>query len=162
MERAVIAFARAVEQLEQHSPVDRRAIIELANTFVVYSDRWHHSKEGFLVSQVLARGHNANEFLIRTFYDEHVSTDPLLTGLNQAADQYAQSGSFEPLVNCLRQAVDYYPGHMWKADHLLFPLADAVLTPADQHALQEQFVSIEQVVGGGMHARLRAIVEEFG
>ncbi len=162
MERAMIAFAGAVGRLEQHSAVDRGSLIELAETFALYADRWHHSKEGFLVSQMLARGRNADEFLIRTFHDEHVRTHPLLSDLSQAANEYSQSGSIEPLANCLRQAVDYYPGHMWKADHLLFPLADAVLTPADQRALEAQFVSIEEMVGRGMHARLRAIVEEFG
>ncbi len=161
MQGAVVAFAEIIHRLEQHSTLDHRSVAELALTFAIYGDRWHHAKEGFLISQMLARGRSADEYLIRTFYDEHYRVQSLLTNLKQAADQYSQRGDSVALADSFRQAVDFYPGHMWKADHLLFPMADAVLSVADQKALLEQFDSIEGTVGREMQLQLRMIVEEF-
>jgi hypothetical protein len=57
--------------------------------------------------------------------------------------------------------VDFYPGHMWKADHILFPLADDLLSEKDQGVLIEQFAWIESAVGGNADEQLRAIATEF-
>jgi hypothetical protein len=50
---------------------------------------------------------------------------------------------------------------MWKAEHLLFPLADELLSEADQCVLIQQFDLIESVVGSDLNEQLRAIVAEF-
>jgi hypothetical protein len=50
---------------------------------------------------------------------------------------------------------------MWKADHVLFPLADDLLSETDQGVLVEQFSWIESAVGGDADEELRAIVAEF-
>jgi len=39
--------------------------------------------------------------------------------------------------------VELYPGHIWKEDYLLFPLAGKVLSPADHVALSKQFEEVE-------------------
>jgi len=64
-------------------------------------------------------------------------------------------------VRSLRDVIDFYPGHMWKADHLLFPLGDELLSEADQQVLIQQFDWIESVVGSDIDEQLRAIVAEF-
>lgn len=161
MESAILAFAEIIKCLEQGAELDRRSVIELAELFPVYADHWHHSKEGFLISQMLARGRSHGEYLIRTFYEEHARIQPLLANLTKGAEEHSNSGMAEPLAGCLREVVDFYPGHMWKADHLLFPLADSILSPADEQALVEQFDSIEQMVGKGTSMQLRALVKEL-
>lgn len=161
MESAILAFAEIIKGLEQGTALNRSSVMELTELFLVYADSWHHSKEGFLISQMLARGRSTGEYLIRTFYEEHARIQPLLGNWKKAAEQYSRSGIAEPLAGCLREVVDFYPGHMWKADYLLFPLADSILSPADEQALVEQFDSIEQMVGKGMSMRLRALINEL-
>ena len=64
-------------------------------------------------------------------------------------------------MHSLRNVVDFYPGHMWKAEHLLFPLADELLSEMDQSVLIQQFDWIESIVGAEINGELRAIVAEF-
>ncbi len=50
---------------------------------------------------------------------------------------------------------------MWKADHLLFPLAGELLSAADQDVLIQQFDWIESAVGSDTDEQLRTVVPEF-
>jgi hemerythrin-like domain-containing protein len=109
------------------------------------------------------RGGCSAEYPGRTFYEEHQRIQPLLANLAKTAHEYLQAAHCTPesLVRSLRDVIDFYPGHMWKADHLLFPLGDELLSEADQQVLIQQFDWIESVVGSDIDEQLRAIVAEF-
>ena len=94
---------------------------------------------------------------------QHQHIQPLLAHLEGAAHEYLQAahGTPESLVRSLRNIIDFYPGHMWKADHLLFPLANELLSEVDQVVLLQQFDWIESVIDSDMDEQLRAIVAEF-
>jgi hemerythrin-like domain-containing protein len=143
--------------------LDRRQVWEIAQSFKTYVQRCHHAKEDFLLSMVRARGGSSADYPFRTFYEEHHHIHSLLVDLAKAAREYLEAFRVtrELLVRSLRDAVDFYPGHMWKAEHLLFPLADELLSEADQCVLIEQFDWIESVVGSDVNEQLRAIVAEF-
>lgn len=163
IESAILAFTGIIKDLDAGTAVDRRRVWEIAQSFKTYVQRRHHSKEDFLLSMVRARGRSAAEYPFRTFYEEHQRIQSLLTGLAKASHEYLEAfpDTSESLVYSLRNVVDFYPGHMWKAEHLLFPLADELLSETDQGVLIQQFDWIDSVVGADMNEELRAIVAEF-
>ncbi|MGB8064913.1 MAG: hemerythrin domain-containing protein [Candidatus Sulfotelmatobacter sp.] len=163
IESAILAFTVIIKDLDAGAALNRRRVWEIAQSFKTYVGRCHHSKEDFLLSMVRARGGSSAEYPFRTFYEEHRHIQSILSDLAKAAHEYLEAlpGTPESLVSCLRNVVDFYPGHMWKAEHLLFPLADEVLSETDQGVLIQQFDWIESVVGADTDEELRAIVAEF-
>jgi hemerythrin-like domain-containing protein len=163
IECATLAFADIIKELQRGNALDRRRVWEITQSFNTYVGRWHHAKEGFLLSMVRARGGCSAEYPGRTFYEEHRHIRPLLGNLEGATHEYLQAahGIPESLVRSLRDIVDFYPGHIWKADHLLFPLANELLSEVDQVVLLQQFDWIESVVDSDIDEHLRAIVAEF-
>ncbi len=163
IERAVLAFAGIVTELESGKALDRNRVFELAQSFKGYVERCHHAKEDFLLAMLRARAGASAEYPIRTFYEEHQHLQTLLAKLAKAAHDYLHMlhGTPDQLVSAFRGVVDFYPGHMWKADHLLLPFADQLLSEADQSVLVDQFEWIQSVVGGDIGEELKAIVSEF-
>ena len=160
---ALVAMAASIKKLEKGYTLDRRQVWEMAGAFVTFVGRMHHGKEDFLLSMIRARKGCSDEYAIRTFYDEHHRVEELLARLRKTAAEYldAADQDSERLIESLQQVVDFYPGHMWKADHVLFPLADDLLSDTDQGVLVEHFSWIESIVGGDADENLRAIVAEF-
>ena len=163
IENALVAMAAIIKKLEKDNTLDRRRVWEMAQSFATFVGRSHHSKEDFLLSMIRARRGCSDEYAVRTFYEEHHRIEELLARLRKTANEYLDAAGecSEPLVGSLRDVVDFYPGHMWKADHVLFPLADDLLSEIDQGVLVEQFSWIESAVGGNADEQLRAITAEF-
>jgi hemerythrin-like domain-containing protein len=120
-------------------------------------------KEDFLLCMVRACEESFGRYPVQSFYDEHHRTQPILINLVKAAQEYTHhSGSDgEALVRSLCDVIDFYPGHIWKGDHLLLPLADELLREADKHVLIQQFKWIESTVGDDAAREFAAMVAEF-
>lgn len=163
IENALIAMADIIKRLEKDNTLDRHQLWEMAQAFATFVGRSHHTKEDFLLSMIRARRGCSDEYAVRTFYQEHHRVEVLLARLRKTADEYlgATDQSTELLVGSLQDVVDFYPGHMWKADRVLFPLADDLLSETDQGVLAEQFSWIDSAVGGDANEEFRAIVAEF-
>jgi len=163
IEDATVAIAEVIKELEKGTSLDRRRVVEIAQSFATFVGRCHHPKEDFLLSMIRTRCGCTGEYPVRTFYEEHHRVELLLAGLSKTAKEYAEAvhGNSRPLVQCFVDVVDFYPGHMWKADHILFPLADELLSELDQEVLIQQFAWIDSAVGSGADEQLRAIVAEF-
>ena len=163
MERAMVVFVEIISKLEAGVALDRRKVAEMVQAFKAYVELWHHPKEDFVLSILRDRGVSSSDYPMRAFYEEHDRIEPLLAALHQAAQKYLQCtiGDPENLTIALSDVVDLYPGHMWRTDHLLFPLAKAKLADRDQEALIEQYDSIETMIGSDVNLELKAILEEL-
>ena len=163
IETAIEAIAEIVKELRQGSGLDRSQIWEMAQSFVIFVGRCHHSKEDFLLFMMRARKGCSVEYSVGSFHAEHHRVELLLAGLQRAANEDLESadGHLAPLVASLQDVVDFYPGHLWKADHVLFPLADDLLSQHDHEVLVEHFAWIEAAVGANAEEQLRAIAAEF-
>lgn len=163
IEHAIEAIADLIKELEKGTSLNPRQVWEIAQSFATFVGTSHHTKEDFLLAMIRARRGCSDEYPIRSFYAEHHRVEELLASLRKTANEYLEGadGSADSLVGSLREVVDFYPGHMWKADHILFPLADDLLSETDQGVLVEQFAWIESAVGSNAEERLRAIAAEF-
>ena len=163
IEQAILALAWILKELQTGTVLDPRRVLEMAKSFKNYLERCHHVKEDFLLSMVRACEGSFARYPVQSFYDEHHRTQPLLTNLVKTAQENSQSNgaNTEALVHSLRDVVDFYPGHIWKADNLLFPLASELLRQTDQHVLIQQFKWIESAVGRNCGEEFSALVAEF-
>jgi hemerythrin-like domain-containing protein len=163
IENAIEAIADIIKELEKGTSLNRRQVWELAESFATFVGRSHHTKEDFLLSMIHARKGCSDEYSIRSFYAEHHRVEVLLASLRKSANEYleAVAGSSAQLVGSFQDVVDFYPGHMWKVDHILFPLADDLLLETDQGVLVEQFAWIESAIGGNADEQLHAVAKEL-
>lgn len=163
IESATAAIADIIKELEKGAAFDRRRVWEMAQLFATYVSRSHHAKEDCVASLIRARRGSSAEYPVRTFYEEHHRLDVLLASVQKRVNQYlgAAHGSSVALAESLRAVVDFYRGHVWKADHILFPLAEELLSETDQEVLVQQFAWIESTVGGDAGEQLRANIAEF-
>jgi quercetin dioxygenase-like cupin family protein len=90
---------------------------------------------------------------------EHEKGRVLVKQLAESVDAFAGGGGAlkDSLIQALRGLVELYPGHIWKEDYLLFPLAGKVLSAADHVALSKQFEEIELEFGPDVHSKFERL-----
>jgi hemerythrin-like domain-containing protein len=123
----------------------------------VYADKLHHGKEETLFFPMLVkRGVPPQGCPIGGLNHEHEKGRALVRALAEQAPAYAQGtpGAKEGLRETLRGILDLYQNHIWKEDAMVFPMADKVLTAADQKELTEKFAEVDQAVGLDVVAQL--------
>lgn len=148
------AMAAAIEHGERP---DATRLAAAAEFLRVYGDRLHHGKEEtFFFPMLVQRGVPPQGCPIGGLNHEHEKGRALVKAL---AEQATACGAGHPaareaLLETLRGLVDLYQNHIWKEDAMVFPMADKVLTAADQEELSAQFAEVDQAVGLDTIARL--------
>ena len=81
----------------------------------------------------------------------------------EQASAYAQGkpGAKEGLLETLRAILDLYQNHIWKEDAMVFPMADKVLTEADEAELAERFAEVDRAIGTETIARLETFARSL-
>jgi hemerythrin-like domain-containing protein len=132
--------------------------------FRIYADKLHHGKEEALFFPMLVkRGVPPQGCPIGGLNHEHEKGRALVRALAEQASAYAQAkpGAKEGLLETLRGIVDLYQNHIWKEDAMVFPMADKVLTAADQAQLTEKFAEVDRAVGLDVVARLETFAKSL-
>jgi hemerythrin-like domain-containing protein len=116
----------------------------------VYTDKLHQGKEEALLFPALVkRGVPPGGCPIGGMNHEHEKGRALVQVLAEQAPVYGQNkpGAKDALLETLRGILDLYQNHIWKEDAMVFPMADKVLTPADQKELSREFAEVDRAVG---------------
>ena len=116
----------------------------------LYADKLHHSKEEKLFFPLLVkRGVPAQGCPIGGLTHEHEKGRLLVQALSEQTPAIAQGspGAKDALLQTLRDLVDLYQNHIWKEDAMVFPMADKVLTAADQEELSKHFAEVDRSIG---------------
>ncbi len=90
IERANLAFADIIKELQEGSVLDRHRVWELTQAFKTYVARWHHSNEDFLLSMLRARGGLSADYPGRIFYEENTS----------ASNRFSPISNKQPMHTC--------------------------------------------------------------
>jgi hemerythrin-like domain-containing protein len=166
--RSIETVAKALGDLAVTIEKGQRAEVALLETAVeflrVYADKLHHGKEETLFFPMLVkRGVPPQGCPIAGLHHEHEKARALVRALAEQAPAYAQGkpGAKEALLETLRGIVDLYQNHIWKEDAMVFPMADKVLTAADQTELSEKFAEVDRAVGLDVVARLETFAKSL-
>jgi len=164
IETVVKALGGVAAALEKGQPADAAMLATAVEFFRVYADKLHHSKEETLFFPMLVkRGVPPQGCPIGGLNHEHEKGRALVRALADQAPAYAQGkpGAKKALLETLHGLVDLYQNHIWKEDAMVFPMADKVLTEADQTELAEKFDEVDRAVGLDLVARLEAFAKSF-
>ncbi|HOX02377.1 MAG TPA: hemerythrin domain-containing protein [Candidatus Paceibacterota bacterium] len=152
--KALGGVAAAVELGERPAVARMATAVEFLR---VYADQLHHGKEEKLFFPMLVkRGVPPQGCPIGGLNHEHEKGRALVQALAEQASVYAQGkpGAKEVLLETLRGIQDLYENHIWKEDAMVFPMADKVLTAADQTELCKKFAEVDRAIGSETIARL--------
>jgi len=162
IETVVKALGGVAAALEKGQPADAAMLATAVEFFRVYADKLHHGKEETLFFPILVkRGVPAQGCPIGGLNHEHEKGRVLVRALADQAPAYAQGkpGAKEAMLEALHGLVDLYQNHIWKEDAMVFPMADKVLTAADQTELTEKFGEVDRAVGLDVVARLETFAK---
>jgi hemerythrin-like domain-containing protein len=157
IETVVRSLSTMAAAIEQGQRVDVTLLEGAVDFFRLYADQLHHGKEEALFFPMLVkRGVPPGGCPIGGLNHEHEKGRTLVSALAEQIRAYAQDqpGAKDALLETLRGIVDLYQNHIWKEDAMVFPMADKLLTSADQKELGEKFAEVDRTIGLHVVARL--------
>ena len=155
----------AAERLSSGKKIPSQMMTDAAIFFRKFADECHHGKEeGELFPTLIELGLPKEGGPIGVMLLEHEEGRALVRGLRQAAERYAQGDeSVVPLM--IQYALDFVQllrEHIAKENNVLFPMADGLLSDADQVRLDAAFDQVERTrTGPGEHERYHAMIGEY-
>jgi hemerythrin-like domain-containing protein len=166
--RIIETVVKALGDLAVAIDKGQRADVTLLKTavqfFRVYADKLHHGKEEALFFPMLVkRGVPPQGCPIGGLNHEHEKGRALVGTLEECITFYEQKkpGAQDSLVQTLRGIFDLYQNHIWKEDAMVFPMADKVLTEADQKELSGKFAGVDKSIGLDVVARMEQFAKSL-
>jgi hemerythrin-like domain-containing protein len=155
-------LARRIESGQAVSPDPLEGLLEF---FKVFADRCHHGKEEDLLFPLLeSKGLPNAGGPIGVMLAEHTQGRELIRRMAQAADR-CRAGDQAAAKDWARAAGGYAAllrEHIHKENHILFVIAERILTGEEQARLAADFEKLEvEKMGAGTHARLHRLMEEL-
>ena len=157
IEIVVGALGDAAASLEQGERIDATLVSKAVEFLRVYADQLHHGKEEALFFPLLVkRGVPPQGCPIGGLNHEHEKGRALVKALAEQGPAYerGEAGGAEALCASLRAIHDLYLNHIWKEDAMVFPMANNVMTEADQKELAGKFAGVDRSIGPEVIARL--------
>lgn len=155
----------AAHLLAEGATVRPELFLEAADFISGFADGCHHKKEeGVLFKTMEAHGVHVQQGPIGAMLADHEAgrqytrqmrsaAERLQAGENQAGQEVAASAA--AYVQLLRN-------HIFKEDHILFPMADSVIPTSEQDAVSEGFEQIEhEETGEGVHEKYLALAQSL-
>ncbi len=158
-------MAVLAERLEKKAAVDADTLRGLVKFLRVFGEQCHHAKEEMYLFPLLQnRGVPPTGCPLHVLDEEHRRDRHLVARLGGATEAYIRSRGRRRrlLIRTLRSLADFYPGHIWKEDYLLFPMANKILSDADQEKLHQEFERVETRIGHRVHHALEEFAERVG
>jgi hemerythrin-like domain-containing protein len=155
------------DRLDAGTPVDPDDLERSVEFIRVFADRCHHGKEeGHLFPEMEKAGIARDHGPIGVMLTEHTSGRRLVGDMAGAVPGIRQTGDPQAAEAFAMAARGYgvlLTQHINKEDHILFPMADARLSPDQQRRLEAAFAEVERtVIGEGRHEEFHRLLGRLG
>ena len=150
-------LSRMLERVAAEEALDPEAT-ELLAVFDSFADGTHQTKEErVLFPRLMDRASVTEGEVIRDLLGDHFEDRRLMRGMqnNVLGALYGEPLCVRELEELASQYLVLHRTHMQRETDELFPLADRLLTPADDLAIVEGFDAVDAVDEGGAAARER-------
>jgi hemerythrin-like domain-containing protein len=165
VERMLNIVEAAANRLQAGQAVPADVFLNAVDFFRGFTDGCHHAKEETsLFPTMEQRGIPHAGGPIGVMLAEHEMGRTYVRAMAEAAQRYVQGDPHAAtgLVQSGRGYVALLRQHIAKEDGILFPMADQVLSAADQQQLDEDFETIERdKTGPGEHERYHRMLDEL-
>jgi hemerythrin-like domain-containing protein len=152
--RRITKIAEACErfslELRQGGKIPTRILESVTEFLGVYTNQYHQEEERWLLNILKQKGVPPASWPIEILDQEDYRLSRLVDLLIATVDDYVMSDSSATagLEGTLHAVSEMYLDHIWKEENVLFPMANALLTDADQDLLRTTFRIIEFTRGG--------------
>lgn len=159
IERVARACGVFSEVLQNGQRVPAEILRKVVAFLRVYGNQYHQQEEKWLFSMLRNKGIPSGSCPIAVLTHEDDKLTMLVDQLANAVEVYARTAGTvsATLVDTLQTLSELYPDHIWKEDYLLFPMAEKLLTDADQEVLAETLRMVSSAKG----ATARHTIEEL-
>ncbi len=166
IESVLASLARFVEQSRQGRAVDRAVASQFIEFVQQFADRCHHGKEeGHLFAKMAALGAPTSGGPVGVMLHEHTIGREFVGNMAKSLDA-AASGDPAAVEEFCRNAEGYVgllAAHIQKEDGILYPIADRMMSDADQAELLASFQAVEENhMGVGTHEKFLASAIDLG
>lgn len=157
------SIEKAATSLEDGQTIRAGFFLDAADFIKGFADGCHHRKEeGVLFKAMIEAGMPAQGGPIPVMLAEHEQGRAFTRAMRQAA-QKMEAGDPAALEAVLQNARGYAAllrQHIMKENQVLFPMANRVIPPEKQNAVEEAFQHVEhEETGQGVHEKYLALAE---
>jgi hemerythrin-like domain-containing protein len=153
------------DRLQTGGRIDPSDVNRITEFFREFADRCHHGKEEEIFFPALEMAGIPREGgPIGVMLHEHDQMRADMEGLIDAAGRY-QAGETTAGADIIRYASAYAATlrrHIEKEHHVLFQMAEQLLSPEEERELAERFEALEaEKMGAGTHQKLHALLDRM-
>ena len=162
--RMLDAAEAAASGLNRGTRVSPETLSGLLEFFKLFADKCHHGKEeDALFPLLVKKGMPAQEGPIAVMLHEHTLGRSLIREMSEAADAYPRDAAAgRKWAEAASGYARLLRSHIEKENHVLFVMAERMLSDAEQLELAAVFEKIEvEKMGAGTHERLHALMEKI-
>lgn len=156
---------KVCERMEAGKDVDPGHVDRILEFLKVFVDTCHHAKEEDILFPAMERaGIPRDGGPIGVMLSEHVAGRAFVRGMAKAAEALRRGdrAAATPFQGDARGYIDLLRAHIEKEDGILYPIADARLSPATQKEILESFEKVEEErVGHGRHEEFHRMMEQM-
>jgi hemerythrin-like domain-containing protein len=167
--RAILLMLKVAEsvsfKLEGGEDVPADDLARIVDFIRGFADKCHHAKEEDLLFPAMEKaGVPRQGGPIGVMLIEHTEGREYVGKMSEAAGKYA-AGDKKAGLQFAENARGYaalLSQHIHKEDNILYPIADARLSPQSQAGLEKDFERVEEeVVGAGKHEEYHRLLEQL-
>ena len=163
--RMLDVSAVVAARLAAGAQVEPEILAQLLEFFRLFADRCHHGKEEELLFPLLERkGLLRAGGPIGVMLDEHTQGRAQMERMTAAAEAYrnGDANAGQRWASAMNRYAALLRQHIDKENHILFELADRLMTPAEQAEMVAAFERSEiEKMGAGTHERLHALMDQL-
>ena len=163
IERMLGIVSNACDRLEKGEEVDQELFAGAADFFRNFADRCHHGKEEkLLFEKMQERGMSGEVGPIAVMLREHEDGRAHVRKMAELSKKKIEGKVKTNLVKEARVYVELLSQHIQKEDHILYPMAEQMLSRKDMEELEKGFAEVEEtIMGPGVHEKYHHMIEEW-
>ena len=159
------AVDREARKAVKGEPVDPSFFAQAIEFIRTFADKCHHGKEETALFPAMAKaGIPVEQGPIGVMLAEHDEGRRYIRGMGEALEAYkrGEQSARKPLAENARGYASLLAQHIQKEDNILFPMANQVLSDAEQQRLIGEFDRIEsEKIGPGVHEHYHQMIDEL-
>jgi hemerythrin-like domain-containing protein len=165
IERVLTALQTAVHRLGEGKTIRPGFFIESADFFKGFADGCHHKKEeDVLFPALMTHGLPKQGGPVQVMLTEHEQGRRFVAQMREAAQRWeaGDQPARAEVASAATKYVELLRNHIFKENNVLFPMADSVVPPAEQHQITQDFERVEhEETGEGIHEKYLTLAEKL-
>ncbi len=165
IEQVLGSLESFAEYLKSGGEAERGTVKDYADFFKNFADKCHHGKEEDLLFPAMEKaGIPRAGGPLGVMLSEHVAGRGFVKGMSEAvtAVRKGDTAAARRFAENARNYGALLSQHILKEDRILYPMADARLSPSQQDELAACFAEVEEkVIGHGKHEEYHRLLKEL-